>query len=210
MRLTHLLLMIVILSFLFTGCRINESYWIGNGEISRGSKDTINGNIHIGENSNVTGACRTINGSIDVGDFSHVRSLRTINGSIEIGRDAEVNGDVTVINGEIHCKPGVKVMGEVGNIKGEIKLEGTLVEDDLTTYTGDIKLYENTIISGDIIIKEAHGSSPDLNSLYIEITDDSVVEGDIINKDDDTEVTVYLSNGGKVKGRVEGAKMVQL
>lgn len=209
MKLSRLLLISIIFPLLFIGCRINESYWIGDGVISRGSKDTINGKIHIGERSEVTGACRTINGSIDVGNFSQVRSLRTINGSIEIGRDTEVNGDVTVINGGIYCKPGVKIIGEVGNINGEIKLKGTLVEDDLSTYTGDIKLYDNTIISGDIIIKEAHGSSPDNNNLYIEITDDSVVEGDIINKDDDTEVTVYLSNGGKVKGSVEGTEVVK-
>ena len=209
MKLSRLLLLSIFLSLLFTGCRVNESYWIGDGESSHGSKDTINGEIHIGESSEVTGACRTINGSIDVGNFSRVQTLRTINGSIEIGKDVEVNGDISGINGRIYCKPGIKVMGEVGNVNGEIKLEGTLVEDDLTTYTGNIKLYDKTIINGNIMIKEVHGSSPDYNSLYIEITDDSIVEGDIINKDDDTEVTVYLSNGGRVKGRVKGAKVVR-
>lgn len=209
MKTARFILLIIIPSLFFAGCNlgINESYWIKDGETSHGSKNTINGNIRIGENSEVTGDCRTINGSIDVGSNSRTRDIETINGNISVGKDVMVRGDIKLINGSLHCASGVKVTGEVENINGEIKLEGTHVEDDLSTYNGDIRLYDNTIIRRNIIIKERHGFGPDHHDLLIEI-DDSTVDGDIINKDSNTDVTVYLSRGGKVLGRIKDARVV--
>ena len=87
-------------------------------------------------------------------------------------------------------------------------MKRTSVEEDLTTYNGNIELLENTVVSGDVIVKEKHGSNSDYHELKIEI-DKSVVEGDLINKDPDTQVQVFLSNGGKVKGRIINAKVME-
>ena len=209
MKTVRVILLLAIPALLFTGCRINKSYWIKDGETSYGGKNTINGSIYIGENSEVIGDCGTINGHINVGPYSRVRDLGSINGNIDVGKEVIVKGDIKLINGSLSCELGVKVTGDVETINGEIKLEGTLIEDDLSTYNGDIKLYDNTIISGSIFIKEKHGTTSDYHSLYIEITDDSIVEGDIINEDSITDVTVYLSHGGKVMGRIKGAKVVE-
>ena len=113
-----------------------------------------------------------------------------------------------MINGNVHCEPGVKVTGCVETINGKIILERTSVEEDLSTYNGNIELSDNTIIIGDIVIKERHGTNPEHHELKIEI-DNSTVEGDMINEEPDTDVTVYLSHGGKIKGRTVDVKVVE-
>lgn len=208
MKKIKLIFLVLIPAVLISGCYINKSHWIADGEVSSGSKSTVNGSIHIGKNSEVKGGCRTINGPIIVGAFSKVEDLETINGNIRVEKGAVVNGDIKLINGNLHCDNGVKIEGDAGTINGKINIEGTFVEKDLYTYNGDMKLYDKTIVSGDIIIKDRRGNSLDYHDLYVEL-DDSTVEGDIINEDPDTDLTVYISNGGQVKGRIENARLVK-
>ena len=210
MKILHFLILILF-AVLFLGSSrvgLNKSYKINNGETISGSTSTVNGRITVGENANVNGECRTVNGNIDVGAHSKVRDLATVNGNVSVGRDTLVKGDIELVNGRVHCEPDVKVTGCVGVVNGKISLKKTLIEKDLSTYNGNIELSDNTIIGGDIIIKEKHGTFTGYRKLKIEI-DNSSVEGDIINEDPDYDVVVYLTNGGKVKGKIIDAKVVE-
>lgn len=200
----------VIAAFLsLTACKtsINEGYVVGDGEMIDEGANTINGTIKVGENAAMNGDCMSVNGTIDVGANSSVKELSTVNGNINVGKGSTVRGDVHLINGNIICEPGVKVKGSVETINGRMKFEQTLVQNDLSTYNGNIEIYDKSIIDGDIIIKERHGINTDHHKLAIEI-DNSKVKGEIINEDPDTDVTVYLYNGGKVSGKVIAARVI--
>ena len=211
MKLSYLALLVIVPISILGGCMMNieKNHWIKDGTKSHRNFYSIDGNIHIGENSEVAGNCRTIDGWIDVGANSKVRNLNTIDGKVRVRKNAVVNGYIKVIDGEIYCESGVKVKGYVETTDADIKLEGTVVEDSLSTSDGNIKLYDNTTVMGNIKIKKRYRIIPDHIVLYIEI-DNSIVEGDIINKDSNTEVIIYISNGGQVKGQVVNAKVEKL
>ncbi len=210
MKISRLVLLIIVPVLFLAASKVslNESFRINDGETFSGSMNTINGKIKIGKNAVVKGECRTVNGSIDVGSNSKVRDLASVNGNIRVGNDALVNGDIQLVNGSVNCEPGVKVAGCVETVNGRIDLERTAVEENLSTCNGNIELSDNTIIGGDIVIKENHGSNWDYRELRIEI-DKSVVEGDIINEEPDIAVTVFLTNGSKVKGKIIDAEIIE-
>jgi hypothetical protein len=195
----------VIIIFLSAGCSINKDYRIIDGQTSSGNLTSINGGIYIGIGANVLGGCRTINGSIDVGNRSTVRSIESVNGKIKIGREVSINGDVKTINSRITAKPGTIIVGDVNTINGNIILEGTYVCKNVNTYNGDISLYGDTVVKGDIVIEGNYNSSQDRPKVRIEITDNSIVNGNIKVDDEKIDVTVYLSHSGKVEGRIDGA-----
>lgn len=204
-NLRSVFLSIVLLS-LISGCNfhINKSIRVESGRRSSGSKNTINGNINIGSDCDIYGSCRSINGHIRVGRLSRVKTLQTINGSIDIDGDVKINGDVESINGGIQCSQGVEVNGNVQTINGRIDLERTTVENDISTYNGDILLLDRSRVRGDIVINRNRGKSSRWRHLKIEISDESEVEGDLIIKDRDIEVTVYLVRGGRIRGEIDG------
>jgi DUF4097 and DUF4098 domain-containing protein YvlB len=209
MKKLNLVFLIIAVALSLTACKtgINESYIVGDGEMIDEGASTINGMIQVGENAAVNGGCMSVNGTIDVGANSRVKELSTVNGNINVGKGSTVRGDVHLINGNIFCEPGVKVKGSVETINGRMKFEQTLVQNDLSTYNGNLEIYDKTVIDGDIIIKERRGMDNDHHKLAIEI-DNSHVKGDIINEDPDTDVTVYLYNGGKVSGKVIAARVI--
>jgi len=94
----------------------------------------------------------------------------------------------------------------VASVNGDIDLDSTEVEHNVVTYNGNITLSHKTVVHGDIIVKDNKGKSNSLRSLKIWIKD-SVVEGDIIVREEEKIVEVYLLNGGKVEGRIEGAEV---
>ena len=199
----YLSVSILVLLFI-SGCnfRLNKSYRISDGRTT-GGKNTINGHITIGSDCYIKGSCRSVNGSIKIGSLSKVRSLQTVNGGIDLYRDVEVKGDLESVNGGITCDNGVKVFGSVNTINGRIDLSETTVDFNVSTYNGDILLMQRSIVRGDIIIKRNRGKSRRWRELKIEISGDSRLEGDIIIKDRDIDVIVYLSRGGKVLGHID-------
>jgi predicted acyltransferase (DUF342 family) len=64
-------------------------------------------------------------------------------------------------------------------------------------------------VYGDIIIKRSTNFTRRLRRLNIRIADGSVVKGDIINRDRDLDVKVYLETGGSVIGRIEHAEVIK-
>jgi predicted acyltransferase (DUF342 family) len=88
-------------------------------------------------------------------------------------------------------------------------LEGTFAKKNVNIYNGNITLYGNTVVSGDIIIEDNFNSSQGHPKVDIKITDNSIVEGNIRVDNERIDVTVYLSNGGKVEGHIDGAYVVR-
>ena len=157
----------------------------------------------------MTGTCRTVNGSIKIGENSQVKRLQTVNGSIKVGESTKVGSDIETVNGRIECAKDVYVRGSVQTVSGSIELSRTTVHRDITTHNGHITLEDYSVVERDIIVKNNKGKSRRRKPLTITIADGSVVEGDIIVKDDDIKVMVHLKDGGKVIGRVIGAKVAR-
>lgn len=204
---TLLFLSLIILS----GCNlsVNKSIVIDDGDKVHGSRNTVNGNIYVGSDCRIDGDLRSVNGGIEIGSHSKVQDLQAVNGRIEVGRETMVRGSIESVNGSVTCDRGVEIQGRLTTVNGNIDLENTIVEHDIKTYNGDITLSDESIVRGDIIIKRSKGSSRRHRLLKIEITNGSVVEGDIIVGDRWLDVKVYLSDGGKVRGRVRDADVIE-
>lgn len=222
-------LFLVVILFI-PGCNlsVNRSIYIDDGETVNSSQRTVNGSIIIGSDCKVRGSCATVNGRIKVGSNSEVRGLKTVNMGITVGDNSYVDGSVATVNGSINCKAGVrvdgdtstingsikcdtgvKVNGEASTINGKIDLKKATIKEDVKTHNGNITLTDGSIVYGDIIIRKSRSFFRRLRRLKIRIAEDSVVKGDIIVKDDDLEVKVYLSSGGKVIGRIRNAEVIK-
>ncbi len=188
---------------------VNQSVTVKDGATRIGTINTVNGNIVIGNHCVVKGSARAVNGRIEVGEKSRVQSLQTVNGPVSIGRDTQVDGDIGSVNGSITCDAGVSVLGKVAGINGVIELKRTTVERDVTTVLGNVSLLDHSVVNGDLVVKEAKGSSHKNRRLKIVLDDGSVVKGDVRVEDPDIQVQVYLSNGAKVEGRVIDAEVVE-
>jgi hypothetical protein len=184
---------------------INKSIYIQDGERKSDGISTVNGCIIIGKKCKVRGSCRSVNGMISVGQASEVKRLETVNGGIRLDPGVRVLRDIKSVNGPVECRDGVVVLGSIKSVNGPINLSNTKVDHDVSTYHGNISLENETTIDGDIIIKDGKGHDRHKKPLYIRITDQSVVHGDIIVENDDLKVVVQLTSGGKVKGQIQNA-----
>ncbi len=118
-----------------------------------------------------------------------------------------VDGDIETVNGGVSCGRGVEIAGGVKTINGKIRLYSTLVSRDVKTINGEITLEDQSRVRGDIVIEGKRRGFEDWNKLTIKIKN-SIVEGDIIVEDEDANVQVYLSDGGKVMGKIEHAEVI--
>jgi len=198
--------LLVLLGLLTTSCIMSSR--IGNGVTHNGSLATINSSIDIGNGSTVTGESRTVNGSITVGDNSDVGDLQTVNGGIRIGSNTSVHGSAGTINGPIRCKSGVQIDGTLSTINGPITLTETTVMKNLETINGNITLAQRSGIRGDIILRSRgeKNQSPK-EPLIVKLSGSSVVEGNIINKDERYQVIVIFADDSKVLGEIKNAEI---
>ena len=196
---------------LISGCNysVNKSVTVKDGEILDEGRNVVNGHISIGSDAEVNGSCRSVNGFIRVGDRSKVEKLQVVNGGIDIGRDVLVRGNAETVNGTITCEPGVKIYGKAKTVNGSVKIRGTEIQNDIHVYNGNIDIREKSIIRGSIIVKRSKGGTRRRRRMTIEITDESVVEGDIIVEDKNVDARVILSQKGEVKGTIKGAEVDQ-
>ena len=181
---------------------VNKSIYVQDGEKKSDGISTVNGCIIIGKKCKVRGSCRSVNGMISVGQASEVKRLETVNGGIRVDHGVRVLRDIKSVNGPVECRDGVVVLGSIRSVNGPINLSNTKVDNDLSTYHGNISLEKESTVGGDIIIKDGKGHDRHKKPLYIRITDRSVVRGDIIVEDDDLKVVVQLKRGGKVQGHI--------
>lgn len=208
-RLFFSVLALICVNLVACNFQVNKTIEIDDGETVNNSLNTVNGNILIGNDCVVKGSSRTVNGRIEVGRNSEVEDLQCVNGSIRLEKEARVRGDIETVNGSVDCEAGVKIDGDINSINGSVDLVNTTIRRNLTTLNGSISLLDKSSIGGDIIVKENKGSSSHRQRLKIRISEDSVVEGDIDVRDRDIEVTVYLSKGGKVNGKIKNAEVVE-
>jgi DUF4097 and DUF4098 domain-containing protein YvlB len=194
------------------GCdlSINRDLHIPDGKRCSEGAHSINGTISIGKGCDIRGASRTINGAIEIGEGSHVRSLQSINGTIDVAPLVQIRGDVQTINGRVTCATGAVVQGDIETINGRVRLDSTHVTGYIKTFNGNLELDHHSKVQKDIIIKgdKSKKHSHRQHPLDIRLSNGSQVLGDILVKDPDRVVTVYLSQGSQVQGRVENAKIV--
>jgi len=216
--------------FLLTACNVgvNKSIHIRDGEKVSHGQSTVNGSIYIGSHCRVSAGCSTVNGKIEVGSNSEVESLRTVNRGIRVGKDSvvdgsavtvngsiklkegvRVDGDIDTVNGNISCGKGVRIEGEVATVNGDVDIVNGIVKEDIKVNNGDITLSDESVLTGNIVIKRSGGFKLRTRKVAIRITGGSLVKGDILVKDSKTRVTVYLSNGGEVAGKIRGAEVVK-
>ncbi|MHC4432431.1 MAG: DUF4097 family beta strand repeat-containing protein [Planctomycetota bacterium] len=199
------LVLVTLLSLLAVSC---VSIRVDDGATCGGSLTSVNSGIAIGSGSTVTGESRSVNGSITVGNDSEVGALHTVNGSIRIGSYTTVDGDASTINGKIRCKSRSQIDGMLSTINGAITLTGTTVTGNLETINGNITLERRSTVQGDIVIKSRGDSTQrPKEPLVIKLSGSSVVEGDIINKDDRCEVQVIIADDSRVLGQIRNAEV---
>ena len=200
------------------GASINKSVHIGDGEESSGAT-SVNGSITVGSDAVVSGGVRTVNGSISVGAGSTIhsaktvngtlrmaagvetRDLGTVNGAVKIGENVSVDGNVSAVNGSITVEKASVVTGEVGNVNGRIIIEGSQIDGDVKTVTGDIRLYE-AVLKSDLVVEEPArwSNSGKKRKPRIVVGPGSRIEGSIVIEH---EVELFISDTAEV-GSVKG------
>jgi DUF4097 and DUF4098 domain-containing protein YvlB len=193
------------------GCNVavNRNVALHDGATVRSSHHTVNGSITVGANCDVRGTCESVNGGITVGPDSRVRTLQTVNGPIDLGERVLVRGEVSSVNGAVRCQSGVKIERGIFSVNGKVELTGTTVARDIKTYNADVTLWGQSVVKSSIIVKRRDDHSDQRGHVEIRVADGSVVQGDVIVQDPDVDVDVYLTNGGAVQGRIEGATVFQ-
>jgi DUF4097 and DUF4098 domain-containing protein YvlB len=188
----------------------NKSIRVGDGEARDGDLSTLNGKIDVGDGATVRGECESVNGSIDIGRGAVVESVSAVNGNIEIDADAEVEKSVDAVNGRVSLEPGARAES-VSTVNGTIKLTGAEVDENVTTVNGDILLRDATRVGGDVVVEEVggrRGKRP--RPIRIELEGGSVIEGNVIVEDpENNPVELFLRDGSRVVGRVQGAEIVE-
>ena len=179
---------------------VNGKVTVGAGATVTGEVSSVNGSIRIEEGATVVDA-ETVNGGLRVADKVRSRNLSTVNGSIEVAKDVVVDGNVEAVNGRITLGGGSKVANDLGNVNGDIELEGSEVGGDVSTVNGDIELADGAVVMGDLIIEKPSGWNSSKRMPKVVIGPGSRVEG-VVRLE--REVRLYISDSAEVGG-VEGA-----
>ena len=194
----------------FSACDfgVNKTIYVDDGETRRGGINSVNGGIIVGKDCALMGSSRTVNGRIEIGSGSRVEDLQSVNGSVDVDEKVVVNGDIETVNGNITCGAGTEIDGGILSINGRVRMSGTVVGRDVKTINGNITVENESTVKGDIVIEGHRRGGKDSNQITIRIIN-SVIEGDVIVEDEDVNVRVYVSAGGKVLGTVKNAEVVE-
>jgi len=93
-------------------------------------------------------------------------------------------------------------------VSGDTELDDSRLRGSLSTVSGDISLFNGSMIDGDIVInRKPDGVLYHDGKLKIIIDMNSVVKGSILVKEPESNVIVYLANGGKVQGEIVNAEV---
>jgi carbonic anhydrase/acetyltransferase-like protein (isoleucine patch superfamily) len=101
------------------------------------------------------------------------------------------------------------VLGQVATVNGRVELTRTVVDRDVSTVNGDVRLGDRSVIRGSIVIKGRRGIFSGGRLLEIRIEDGSTVEGGIDVHDANRRVRVYIGKDSAVKGQIRNAKVVK-
>lgn len=137
--------------------RVNGAISIAAGD-QVGSLRTVNGSVRLA-NDVVAGELRTVNGSIQLAEHSSARQASTVNGSIRLAGKARIATDVQTVNGSISLAPGATVGGAIKSVNGHILLDSATAYGDIETVNADVMLRNGSQLHGDLIVRQAQGSS---------------------------------------------------
>jgi len=195
---------------LLGGCdlSVNSSIDVPDGETRSGLMATVNGDVTIGRECTIEGSSTTVNGSVKVGDRSNVGDLSAVNGSVRTGKGVSIDGDAKSVNGSVELGVGTKVSGEVSTVNGTIELDRTIVQGDVRTKNGNIKVQNNSVVKGDVVIESMADGSNRSKPIEIEVTGGSIIEGDV-KVMRMVDVRLILSGGAKVLGQVDGVEVIE-
>ena len=205
---------------------ISSDIHISAGETVKRSVSTVSGDVIIGKKVKVLSSVSSVSGDIEIGAKAKVGDVTAVSGDISIGKGAstddietvsgdihlygqnDIHGSVETVSGDVNCKAGSDIQENLSTVSGDIELDDVTLRSDLETVSGDISLFNGAVIEGDIIINRRFNPAfPIQGKLKVIIDLNSVVMGSIIVKEPNTNVFVYLSNGGKVRGDIVNAEV---
>lgn len=200
---------------------VNGSIYVADEAEILGDCRTVNGSITLGDRVRVEGDCQTVNGSVLIGRGCQIDEIRTTNGRIELDENSVVSGNVHTTNGRLSLKEGCVVKGSLKTTNGNISLMGVEVKEDLYMSNGEIRIEQKSRIGGSLVINPSRSSGSSFFGLFrssrnrqkaIEITirDHSIVRGDIIVRNDNRPVIVYIDSSSEVQGKIVNAEKRRL
>jgi DUF4097 and DUF4098 domain-containing protein YvlB len=99
-----------------------------------------------------------------------------VNGQIKIGEGFVAKEGVSAVNGQIVIQEQGQIGGGLATVNGNILLNSVVVEKDIVSVNGNVKLKDGSLVKGDIHFRKS--SNKNYPVLYISA--DSNVQGDII------------------------------
>ncbi len=186
---------------------VSGDIFVGNGAAIKGNVSAVSGDISIGSKASVRNV-KVVSGDISIGKGAKTSNLETVSGDIHLYEKSDVAGSIETVSGDVNCDSGSDVIESVETVSGDVELDDSRLRGYLKTVSGDISLFNGSMIDGDIIIDR----KPDVvlyhdAKLKIIIDMNSVVKGSILVKEPDSNVIVYLANGGKVQGEIVNAEV---
>jgi DUF4097 and DUF4098 domain-containing protein YvlB len=133
----------------------------------------------------------------------------SVNDPIVLADGETSDGGLNAVNGDIDIGEGCTVRGTSQSVNGRIELMGAVVGEDLRTLNGDIDLSGGSRVEGNIVIEDVFGANEREEPLEIVLADGSTVAGDILVEHDDFAVRVYLRDGSRVLGTIDGAEVIE-
>ena len=223
---TAVLILLVLSSFAYAQSSVSKDIHIAKGKKSSRNVSTVSGDIFVGNGAMVKGDVSAVSGDISIGSKATVQNIEVVSGDISVGKGAktknletvsgdihlyeksEVDGSIETVSGDVNCDSGSDIGEYIGTVSGDVELDDSRLRGSLKTVSGDISLFNGSMIDGDIIINR----KPDVvlyhnGKLKIIIDMNSVVKGSILVKEPDSNVIVYLANGGEVKGEIVNAEV---
>ena len=186
---------------------VSGDIFVGNGAHVKGDVSAVSGDISIGSKASVENI-EVVSGDISIGKSAKTRNLETVSGDIHLYEKSDVDGSIESVSGDVNCDSGSDIVESIETVSGDIELDDSRLRGFLKTVSGDISLFNGSMIDGDIIINR----KPDVvlfhdGKLKIIIDMNSVVKGSILVKEPNSNVIVYLANGGKVQGEIVDAEV---
>ena len=207
---------------------VSKDLYIDSGAAVSRNVHSVSGDVFIGKNTKIEGSVTTVSGDIEIGPKAEVGNVESVSGDIDFAKGVETNavssvsgdlhfyganrirGILKTVSGDITAENGAKCDASIITVSGDIELDDTEVREYIQTVSGDIDLYNGTIVAGDIIINRKKGLNPlPMSRLDVVIDLNSIVRGSIKVLEDDTNVRVHLSNGGKVEGEIINAEVIE-
>ncbi|MBT4035612.1 MAG: DUF4097 family beta strand repeat protein [Candidatus Marinimicrobia bacterium] len=186
---------------------VSGDIFVGNGTVVKGDVSAVSGDISIGSKARV-GNIEVVSGNISIGKGAKTVNLEAVSGDIHLYEKSDVGGSIGTVSGDVNCDSGSDIVKSIKTVSGDVELDDSRLRGSLKTVSGDISLFNGSMIDGDIIIdRKSDVVRFHDGKLKIIIDMNSVVKGSILVKEPDSNVIVYLANGGKVRGEIVNAEV---